>query len=144
METIFVREIQLKYKGARKAFFGISGPENAATFIVKILPDNVREHFVALYLDIKHKVIAYSVVATGTASSCPVHAREIFQPAIMCGAQAVLIAHNHPSDDTTPSIEDRTVTKRLKEAGDLLSIPVLDHLIVSNSGFFSFHEREGL
>jgi len=144
MNTVFVREIQLRYKGARKAFFGIGEPQNAATFIVKILPDNVREHFVALYLNSQHRVVAYSVVATGTASSCPVHPREVFQPAIMCGAHAVLIAHNHPSGDTSPSIEDRAVTKNFKDAGKLLSIPVLDHLIVSNSGFYSFHEREGI
>ena len=142
MSTTFIREVTLKYRGrARKGLSLITGPQSAADFIRSVLPDNVREHFVALFLAASHEVIGFQVVATGTASSCPVHAREIFQPAILVGACAVLAGHNHPSNSLCPSEEDKKVTKKLKEAGNLLSIPLLDHVIVTGTGQYSLFER---
>ena len=142
METTFVREVSLRYKGRkRKGFSFISGPSKAAEFVRGVLLDNVREHFVALFLSQSHCVAGYSIVSTGTASACPVHIREVFQPAIMAGACALIAAHNHPSGSIQPSEQDRNLTKRLKEAGDLLGIPLLDHVIVTDWEYFSFSDE---
>jgi DNA repair protein RadC len=108
-----------------------------------VLPDNVREHFVVLFLDGQHQVVSFYVAATGTAASCPVAPREVFQAAILSGAIAIIVAHNHPSaTNVTPSAEDRAVTKRLWDAGDLLGIPVLDHIIIAGDNYYSFKEKD--
>ena len=136
--STFVREVTAVYRGARRATTKIKEPKCSADFIRKILPDNSREHFVALYLDGAHKVVAFSVVSTGTANSCHVHPREVFQGAILAGAVAIIVGHNHPSGDMTPSGDDRKVTACLSDAGKLLGIRLLDHVIVVEDGFHSF------
>ena len=84
MKTTFVREVAVKYRGPRVKFSEtLSTPHAVAEVVRKILPDNSREHVIALYLNGAHEVIAFSVVATGLANSCPIHPREIFQPAIL-------------------------------------------------------------
>ena len=101
-----------------------------------------REQFVVMALDTKHKVIGLNVVSIGSLSMSIVHPREVFKPVILLNASAFILAHNHPSDDLTPSPEDYALTRRLKEAGECLGIPVLDHLIVSDNGaFLSFADR---
>ena len=118
------------------------GPDDVAAFIRSVLTDNSREHFVALYLDAAHCVVSYSLIAIGTADRCVVQPREIFQRAILSGAVAIIVAHNHPSGDPTPSAEDVYVTRQLVEAGKLLSIDVLDHLVIGHSGgWLSLKER---
>ncbi len=102
-----------------------------------------REHFVTVLLDGQHRVVGIDDVAVGETGSCPVHPREVFKAAILANAAAIIAAHNHPSGDIQPSEHDRIVTKRLAEAGTLLRIPLLDHLIVTATGFYSF-EKEGI
>ena len=102
--------------------------------------DCTREHFVALFLDGAHRAASYSIVAIGTANSCQAHPREVLQRAILCGAISLIIAHNHPSGDLTPSNEDRKVTKHLREACDLIGIRFLDHLIINDSDHRSLDE----
>jgi len=97
---------------------------------------------VALYLNASHHVAAYSIVSIGSANSAPVAPREVFQRAVLTGAISIVVAHNHPSDSTEPSPDDRAVTKRLRDAGQLLGIKVLDHLIVTDSAFLSLKEDE--
>lgn len=139
---IFVREVRVNYRGPRrKVFNGIKSAKDAAVLIRKLMLDNSREHFIGLYLNGAHELVAYSVLGTGLANSCPVHAREVYQPAILSGAVAVLVAHNHPSGTCTPSAEDRKVTRLLKEAGDIIGIKLLDHLVVSDSEHYSFAEN---
>jgi DNA repair protein RadC len=138
MKTQYVREVIAQYRGPRRTADSIKESTTAVSFLRKVLPDNTREHFIALYLDAQHRLIAFSVVATGTANSCPVHPREIFQNAVLAGAVAIIVSHNHPSGDVTPSLQDKTVTQRLKAAGEILGIKVLDHLIVSDDAFYSF------
>lgn len=91
-----------------------------------------RENFVVLLLDTKNKVIGINTVSIGTLNSSLVHPREVFKPAILASAAALILAHNHPSGDPKPSREDIEVTKRLIEAGGLLGIQVLDHIIVGD------------
>ena len=143
--VVYVREVRINYHGPkRKVFKGIREAKDAAELIKKLLPDNSREHFIGLYLNGAHEMIAYSVIATGVANSCPVHAREVYQPAILSGAVAVLVAHNHPSGECSPSGADRAATKMLKDAGDLLNIKLLDHIIVTDESDYSFMTEEGL
>jgi DNA repair protein RadC len=102
-----------------------------------------REHFVGFYLDSKMGLIAQKTVAIGTLNSSVVHPREVFSPAVSEGAAAVVLAHNHPSGDSEPSEYDLETTEQLREAGKILGIKLLDHVIVGAGGYFSFKE-EGL
>lgn len=136
----YVREITAKYIGPRRKSAVITGPDEAARFVRTVLRDEVREHLVALYLDGAHRIASYSLVSIGCAISAPVHPREIFQPAVLIGACSLIVGHNHPSGELAPSNEDRKVTKRLAEAGALLSIALLDHVIVTPQGYYSFKE----
>ena len=86
----------------------------------------------ALYLNGAHQVVSYSTISIGTANASIVHPREVFQRAILAGAISLVVAHNHPSGNLTPSAEDYNVTKRLKEAGEVIGIQLLDHLIISD------------
>jgi len=143
MTTTFVREISLRYRGPKRRppLNPIREPSHAADFVRKVLPDNVREHFVALFLDGQHKVASYYVGATGAAASCQVSIREVFQGAILAGAVSLIVSHNHPSGALEPSQDDHRLTRRLTEAGTLLQIPLLDHIIVTGDGFHSFKEN---
>ena len=90
-----------------------------------------REHFVALYLNARNELIHRENVSVGTVNASIIHPRDVFAPALEHNATSVIVAHNHPSGDTAPSAEDREVTVRLKEAGDLLGIHLLYHLILT-------------
>ena len=108
-------------------------PQNAVNVVRAFIPQGEeREHFVALYLDARSRVKGACVVSIGTLSASLVHPREVFRPAIVAGAAAVIVAHNHPSGDVTPSAEDREATRRLVRAGELLGVPLLDHVIVAD------------
>jgi len=128
----FIREVRATYQPTSTPLFAIKGPDDVANFVRSILTDNSREHFVALYLDGAHQVTSYSIVSIGTANASMVHPREVFQRAILAGAVSIIIAHNHPSGVLTPSDEDHKVTQRLKDAGDILGIKLLDHIIISD------------
>jgi len=114
-------------------------------FPAALIRRHVREHFLALFLDHRHQVTSYIVLATGTAASCPVGCRELFQAALAAGASFLIVGHNHTSGQNAgelfPSQEDLAVTHRLSAAGDLLGLPVLDHLIIGNEGHYSFSEQ---
>lgn len=98
-----------------------------------------REHFVALFVSARKQIVGINTVSVGTLSASLVHPRELFKPAILIGAAAMLVGHNHPSGDEQPSPEDRETTRRLVQAGQILGIPLLDHIIIGE-GFFSFRE----
>jgi len=105
------------------------------------LRDDPRERFAAVYLDTRHRPIAVHDAHVGTCDSSPVHPREIFGPAVALAATAIVVAHNHPSGDPTPSANDRAVTERLRQAGELLGIAVLDHLVIGDVRYFSFADE---
>lgn len=113
--------------------------------VLEQLPAAVRngrkEHFVAFYLNSRSQLLQFETVSIGTLSASLVHPREVFAPAISQSAAALIVAHNHPSGDCTPSSEDKDATRRLSRSGDLLGIPLLDHLIVSEAACFSFKEH---
>jgi len=100
-----------------------------------------RERFYVVLLDVRSRVIGLRVVSTGLVDAAPVHPREVFGPAVREAASAVVLAHNHPSGDPAPSAQDRAVTERLRRAGELLGIDVLDHVVVGADRYFSFAEH---
>lgn len=113
--------------------------------VARMVRDTARgarqEQFFALLLDARHRVLGLRVISTGGLTGAPVHPREVFAAAIRDGAAAVVVAHNHPSGDPTPSDEDRLVTERLRAAGDLIGVRLLDHLVVGRDRFFSFADE---
>jgi len=138
----FIREVRANYQQTASMFFTIKGPNDVADFVRSVLTDNSREHCVALYLDGAHQVVSYSIISIGTANMSVVHPREVFQRAILAGAVSIIIAHNHPSGVLTPSDEDHKVTQRLKDAGEILGIKLLDHVIVTDVAQRSIRESE--
>lgn len=110
----------------------INGPDAAGMFLLTICKNLDREHFYAIYLDVRGKVIGYELIAIGGLASVEVAPREMFRGAILAGAFAIVIGHNHPSGDPEPSSEDLQLTKRMMEAGQLLGIEVMDSIIAAN------------
>jgi len=101
-----------------------------------------REEVAALLLDARHRVVAVDTVAVGTLNASRLSPRDVFGPALRRDAVAVILGHNHPSGEAAPSRADRMVTAALRSAGELLGIAVLDHIIVTRTGHFSFRESE--
>jgi DNA repair protein RadC len=100
-----------------------------------------REHLIAFHLTVRHRLLRRRTVHIGTLTGVECHPREIFRGAILGAAAAIIVAHNHPSGDPTPSRDDIALTNRLREVGELCGIPVLDHVIVSDGGYVSMAER---
>ena len=118
----------------------LTGPQAVAAFLIPRYGAAAVESFGVLLLDTKHRVIRDVVVSTGTLDATLAHPREIFAPAIEHRAAGVILWHNHPSGDPRPSAEDRTNTDRLRTAGGIVGIDVLDHLIITSSSYHSFQQ----
>ncbi len=97
-----------------------------------------REEFLAVFLDGKNRLIGFNVVSVGSLTASLVHPREVFKPAILANAAALVIVHNHPSGDPTPSAEDQAITDRLKKAAELLGMSLLDHVVIGDRRYVSF------
>ena len=106
-----------------------------------LLSDSPVEVFVVVLLDVKHRTLREERVSTGILDGSLIHPREVFSAAVRERAAAVLLLHNHPSGDPAPSGQDREVTRRLRSAGGILGIPVVDHVILGDAAFFSFREE---
>ncbi len=100
-----------------------------------------KEHFYVLLLDTKNKIIKKELVSIGTLNSSLVHPREVFKSAIKESANSIILIHNHPSGDLEPSMEDKEITEKLMEAGEILNIKVLDHVIIGKDNYHSFKEN---
>ena len=118
----------------------IHGPADVHRHFFERLRDCPHEQFLALLVDGRHRVMSEVLVSQGTLTASLVHPREVFRTAIRRAAAALVLVHNHPSGDPTPSGEDRQVTERLREAGEVIGIRVLDHVIVAERGFHSFRD----
>ncbi len=137
-----LRSVRLKI--IRPVFESIEVNEAAETYLTgeplncaqtvfesfKFLQRETKEHFLALHLDTKHQLLCIDHISTGSLSATVVHPREVFKSVLLSSAAALIIVHNHPSGDPTPSQEDREITIRLKRAGELLGIKLLDHVII--------------
>ncbi len=103
--------------------------------------ESKKEHFVTFYLDTQNHLIERQIISIGTLNSSLVHPREVFEPAIALHSASIIIAHNHPSGELNPSVEDKKITERLIESGKILGIEVADHIILSKSGYLSFQQE---
>ena len=138
---MFVSELRRRqYRGRTEV--AIHGPEDLFKLLRPKIGKADREHFVAVLLSSRNTVIGIETVSVGSLNASIVHPREVFKPAIVHSASAIALAHNHPSGDVTPSEEDLAITRRLKEAGRLLGIDLLDHVIVGDRSFTSLKERK--
>lgn len=143
--TSLVR-VQLVKEHAVDYYVGssIGHPDELAAVTRAVLAGADREHFVVLHLNTKNKVVSLEVIAVGTLSAVLVHPREVFKGALLANANAIALAHNHPSGDPTPSEGDTQLTQRLIAAGNMLDIPVLDHIILGSDTFVSLKATTAL
>ena len=121
--------------------FDIKNPHSVVKAIWSRIKDKAKEHFKLILLNPRNRLIGISTVSIGTLNASLVHPREVFKDAITHSAASVVLAHNHPSGNLEPSEDDLTITKRLVEAGKILGIEVIDHIIITKNGFFSFKEK---
>jgi DNA repair protein RadC len=121
--------------------YDIRNPESVVKVIRGRIKDKAKEHFMLISLSTRNKIIGIHKVSVGTLNASLVHPREVFSEAIRRSASSVVLAHNHPSDDCEPSEEDLKITRRLVEAGKILGIEVLDHIVISSRSHLSFKER---
>ena len=136
-----VRELRLVYSHpATGPLPKVGQPSDAATLLRPFLALEAVEVCVALLLNARHRVIGIHVVGRGTLDSCIVHPRDVFKAALLANAAGVIVCHNHPSGDPTPSPEDRTLCARLRDSGRILGVHLLDFLIVTDDGHYSFKE----
>ena len=130
-----VRELVVSYKPLRVSLpvnGTASGPREAARLAAAVLADTTVEQVLALHFDTKHTLIGVHLVSVGTLDASLVHPRDVFKAACLSNASGLILAHNHPSGDPTPSAEDRALSKRLRQAGELLGVELLDFLIVTD------------
>ncbi|MBO8137256.1 MAG: DNA repair protein RadC [Desulfotomaculum sp.] len=121
----------------------IQSPDDAAALVMENMRYLDREHFCILLLNTKNQVLAVETISVGTLNSSLVHPRELFKVAVKRSAAALILLHNHPSGDPTPSREDINITKRIIESGKILGISVLDHLVIGDNKYTSL-KAEGL
>ena len=134
-----VREGSILYQTRR-----ISSPKDAVGIGQQFLEDADREQVIVCCLDTKNQPLSISVVSMGILNSSLIHPREIFKTAILTNAASLILYHNHPSGETEPSKEDINITKRIKEAGVLMGIELIDHIIIGPEGRFLSLKEEGL
>lgn len=121
--------------------FKINSPTDVSNYLMKEFGDLKKEHFNIVMLDNKNYIIEVHNVSIGSLNSAIVHPREVFKNAVRRSSASIILAHNHPSGNTSPSAEDISITKRLVECGDIMGIKVLDHIIVGKNEYFSFKEQ---
>lgn len=118
----------------------ITSPQDVANFMMGKMEHLTQEKFIVLFLNSKNVIIKQKTIFIGTLNSSVIHPREIFSEAIKCASNAIVVLHNHPSGDTTPSKEDIRATNRLRECGEILGIDLLDHIIIGDHTYMSMVE----
>lgn len=135
--------VAVEVLAARHSRLGVNidGPADTAAYLRLRLGDCEREHFFAMFLDSRHRVIHEEILFSGSIDGAEVHPREIVKAALFSNAAAVVIAHNHPSGSAEPSAADRAVTARIKQSLALIDVRLLDHFVVSRTDSTSFASR---
>ena len=136
-EKLEVREDVAAYLPPDRRY---TAPEQIAS-LFSFLTTESKEYFFTMHMDGKNRISCVDCVSVGSLNQSIVHPREVFKTALVSSAAALVLVHNHPSGDSSPSSEDIAITRRLKEAGELLGIKVLDHVIVGDKEYVSFVER---
>lgn len=121
--------------------YTVRSPQDAAAYLMPDMTSLSQEHFVVLFLDVKNQIIHKKTIFIGGLNASIVHPREIFREAVKRSAASIICAHNHPSGVPTPSPEDIEVTKRIQEAGYIIGIELLDHVIIGDHQFISLKEK---
>ncbi len=121
--------------------FQIRAPQDAANLLIPLIGHQEQEHFVVLYLDTRNRVMDREVLYKGSLNTSLVRIAEVFRGAIRRNCAAIIVAHNHPSGDPSPSPEDVALTRRLVEAGKLVEVEMLDHVVIGQGRFVSLRER---
>jgi len=138
----YIREIQTTYRALDTERIRMSSPVSVVDFLQEMIGSSNRETFVVLCVNNKNDLVSYYPASVGTATEAMVHPREVFYTAVDSGAAGIIVAHNHPSGSLEPSRQDIQTTERLKEAGKIMGIPLLDHIIVAfNTGYYSMKEH---
>lgn len=132
--------------GAVRATFRpkVNGPEDLVLLVGGRLRDELREHALVIWLDGRQQVVGWEAVSIGSLSETVVHPREVYREAIRKGAASIALVHNHPSGDSGPSRDDRELTRRLIAVGELVGIPLLDHVVLGDGNFYSFRSEPEL
>lgn len=138
-----VREVEVRYKPSKIRHDGrraLMCAKDVARLLTPVVEGVIQEKFFALHLNARHRPLGWTTIAIGSVSACPVNMADAFRTAVLLGAKAIIFAHNHPSGEKWPSTADRLLTERLQDAGKLLGIDVLDHVILTDNEtrFFSF------
>jgi DNA repair protein RadC len=141
MFELFRRTNRLKQHGFTTK---IQTAEDVYHYFVDTLSEQKKEYFYALCLDTKNRIIQETLISVGILDASLIHPREVFNPAIRASAHAVILVHNHPSGECEPSMNDKEVTKLLSEAGRIVGIDVLDHIVIAKDGYSSMREKGGL
>lgn len=136
VQVKMVKERSVLYSARR-----IQSTSDADELVRQFLDELDREAMIVVALNAKSEPTCLQVISIGSLSASIVHPREVFKVAILSNAYSILLAHNHPSGDTTPSQEDIKLTKRIKNASDIMGISLLDHLIIGSDGYYSFKEN---
>lgn len=134
LAELFKRHHKLKHKGHTRF---INSPADVFNIYKSEMQDKRQEHLFAVYLDSKNKIIEKRLIYIGTLNQVNIHPREIFKHAVKSSANSIVLLHNHPSGDPTPSQEDKMITVKLKEIGEMMGIKVLDHIVIGDDSFLS-------
>ncbi len=129
--SVFLRRTDVLDTHARPR---VIHPREAAVIMWDYLKEADRENFIVMLLDTKNQIIGINTVGIGILDSVQIHPREVFKPAILANAASIIISHNHPSGDPTPSRRDKETSENIKAAGEILGIEVLDHIIIGEEG----------
>jgi len=141
-QLLALSELSKRFKSYRAGdVYKISHPKDAADYVIEDMRNLSVEHLKVIMLNTKNIVISICDVSVGSLNSSIVHPREVFCEAIKKRSASIIVCHNHPSGDPTPSCEDINITKRLKECGKIIGIELLDHLIIGDGIFISLKEK---
>lgn len=142
LQILAIRELSIRIAKARKyPFEKIINPEVLAEYFMESLRHLHEEYFIVVFLDTKCKMTGHKIVSKGSLTASIVHPREVYKLAISRSAHSIIVLHNHPSGDPTPSAEDIQITKRLKSAGEVIGIPLLDHIIIGDGNYKSLRKE---
>jgi len=144
MRPRYLRDLHIEYRPNAARLITHDQPirnaADAAAIFIPLLSSQPQEVFSALYLDTKHRMIAYREIHRGTLSEVAVHARDVITPGLLINAAGCIIAHNHPGGDPNPSPDDCALTRRLIDAAALLDFEIYDHLIIGENQYVSFQQ----
>jgi DNA repair protein RadC len=140
-----LNEVQARYRPTNVSRFKVSGSADVNSQIRNLWPVDIehREAMVSVYLNRANNIVGYSIISIGSISGTICDVKMVFQHGLLCNASAVILIHNHPSGNLKPSTADIDLTKKIKEAGSIIEIQMLDHLIITKEGYCSLAD-EGL